>query len=125
VFNVLLGLRFALELALFAVVWWLGAGLSTSAPLSWVLAIGGAGAVVAVWGVLLSPRRRVDLPLPARAGIELVLFTAAALGLAASGHLVWAAVLLGSEVVVVVALWALGFPPGADAAAPRTVRPGP
>ena len=121
--DVLLALRFALELALFAVLGSLGAGLPPSAPAAWALGIGCAATAVAVWGVLLSPRRRVDLPLPARLAIELALFGAASAGLAASGRPVWAVVLLGFEVVVVGALWGLGFPPGHDAAVPASGRP--
>jgi hypothetical protein len=119
---VLLGLRFALELALFTTLGFLGARLSTTAPVAWALGAGVTAATIAVWATLLSPRRRIDLPLPVRAGFELILFATAAVGLAASGHPVGAVVLIGSEVVVVVALWMLGLPPGSDVAATRAGR---
>lgn len=119
VVTVLLGLRFVLELALFTTIGVLGARLSTAALLSWALALGMVSVTVVIWGVLLSPRRRIDLPLHVRAGLELALFGVAAFGLAWTGHLTWAWVLLVSEVIVLVALWVLGLPPGSDAANPR------
>ncbi len=118
---VLLGLRFLLELALFATIGVLAARLSTVGWLSWALALGMVSVTVVIWGVLLSPRRRIDLSLPMRVGIELALFAAAAFGLAWTGHAIWAAALLVSEVIVLVALWALGSPPGSDAATPEGV----
>jgi hypothetical protein len=113
---VLLGLRFVLELALFATIGVLAARLSTVGWLSWALALGAVSVAVVVWGVLLSPRRRIDLSLPMRVGAELALFAMAALGLVWAGHATWGLALVVSEVIVLVALWALGLPPGSDAA---------
>ena len=112
---VLLGLRFVLELALFATIGVLAARLSAVGWLSWALGLSMVFVTVVIWGVLLSPRRRIDLSLPVRVGIELALFTVAASGLVWSGHAHWAWALLVSEVIVLVALWMLGLPPGSDA----------
>ncbi len=111
---VLLGLRFVLELALFATIGVLGARLSTVGWLEWVLAVGMVAVTVVIWGVFLSPRRRIDPSLPVRVGIELALFAVAAFGLVWIGHAPWAWALLASEVLVLAALWALGLPPGSD-----------
>ena len=117
VVTVLLGLRFVLELALFTTFGVLAARLSTVGWLSWALALGAVSVAVVVWGVLLSPRRRIDLSLPIRVGGELALFALAALGLVWVGHATWGLALVVSEVIVLVALWVLGLPPGSDAAA--------
>lgn len=118
---VLLGLRFVLELALFTTIGVLAARLSTVGWLRWALALGMVSVTVVIWGVLLSPRRRVDLSLPVRVGIELALFAVAAFGLAWTGHATWAWALLVSEVIVLVSLWVLGSPPGSDAPTPEGV----
>lgn len=118
---VLLGVRFVLELALFTTIGVLAARLSTVGWLSWALALGMVSVTVVIWGVLLSPRRRIDLSLPVRVGIELALFAMAAFGLVWIGHAPWAWTLLASEVIVLVALWVLGSPPGSDAATPEGV----
>lgn len=83
--------------------------------MGWMLAIGLVVVVAVGWGLLLSPRRRVDLPLAVRVAIEVVLFAAAAVGLAWAGYAVWGWALLIGEVVVLVWLWAVGMPPGSDA----------
>jgi hypothetical protein len=67
----------------------------------------------AAWGVLLSPKRRLDLPLAMRIVIEMCLFVAAAAGLWAAGYAGAGAALLVGEVVVVSSLALLGLPPGA------------
>jgi hypothetical protein len=114
---VLLGLRFILELALFAVIGVLGFRLSATPLLGWALATGLVVLTVVVWGLFLSPRRRIGLRLPVRVSLELALYAVAALGLAGSGYAPWGWALIGSEAVVIVALWLRGLPPGADATA--------
>lgn len=116
---VLLALRFVLELALFATIGVLAVRLSPLGWLSWALGFGLVTVTVGIWGVLLSPRRRIDLSLPVRVGIELALFAVAAIGLFSAGHSTWAGALLVSEVIVLVALWMLGLPPGTDAPTPE------
>lgn len=109
---VLLALRFLLELCLlaaFVVIGW-------AAFDSWVLSLAAAVLlpliVAAFWGMLLSPRRRIDLPLGVRIVVELVLFAAAVVGLWSIGlpALAWG---LGvSELVLLVLLMIKGAPPG-------------
>jgi hypothetical protein len=57
--------------------------------------------VALVWGIFLSPRRRVQSPVAVRVGAELVLFVVAAWLLAASGLLALGVVLVVAELVVV------------------------
>lgn len=120
---VLLAMRFVLELGLLgsmAVI-----GLATfDNPAGGILAAAAlVTAVAALWGALLSPRRPVDLPLPVRVVIEIVLFVTAGFGLAASGHPSAGVLLLATELVLLPTLAALGHPPGErptrPAAAPR------
>ena len=112
---ILLGLRFVLELALVASVGLVGARLTTAPVLGWVLAAGLVAVAVAIWGVFIAPRRRIDLSLAVRVIIELTLFASAAWGLAWIGQPTLGLALLVAEVTVVGALWVLGHPPGSDA----------
>lgn len=96
---VLLGLRFLLELALWA-SFAVAAVRLVDGPAGWVVGLLGTAAATAVWGLLLSPRRRIRLPLPARVGIELALFAVAAALLAASGLTTAAVALMVAELVV-------------------------
>lgn len=96
---VLLGLRFLLELALWA-SFTVAAVRLVDGPAGWVLGLVATAAATAVWGLLLSPRRRIRLPLPARVAIELALFAAAAALLAASGLTTAAVALVLAELVV-------------------------
>jgi Protein of unknown function (DUF2568) len=109
---VLLGLRFLLELGLLAAVAVVGAAAFPNPVAGGVTAAVLVVATAALWGLLLSPRRPVDLPLVVRVVVEIALFGGAALGLAAAGHVVWGVVLLSAEVIVVAALAGLGYPPG-------------
>ena len=96
---VLLALRFALELALLAAYAVACARLVDGWP---GIALGAAAAVAVavVWGLLLSPRRRIAAPVAVRVVVELLLFAAAGLLLAASGLPALGAALVLSEVVV-------------------------
>ena len=94
----LIALRFLLELALMAAF--------VVAPIRLIDGVRGwlVGAVLlfaatAVWGILLSPRRRVQLPLAARVVIELALFASASALLVASGLVVFGIGLLVVELV--------------------------
>lgn len=114
--NALLAVRFVWEIALL-VAWAIFAGrLVDASVLSLVLAGVVALGLAILWGAVLSPRRRINLPLSVRTLIELALFVGAALGLVVTGSVVAGVVLAVGEVVTVAWLWALGLPPGADAA---------
>ena len=75
----LLALRFLLELTALAVLAWWGAGVHVAVALLAPLAF------AVLWGVFLSPKAKVELPLAARRAVELALWAAAAAALA----LVW------------------------------------
>jgi Protein of unknown function (DUF2568) len=108
--QAVLGIRFFSELALFAVLVILGinAGLGTAANVA--IAVLAPVAAVVIWGIGIAPRARRRWPDPWRFCAEVVLFLAAAVGLAAEGWLVWA---------VVFAVVTIGI-----AAAVRAVAPG-
>ena len=119
--SFLLLARFVLELALLvavgAAVWALPLAAAARVLLVTVVVV----LVATVWGLLLSPRRRVDVPLAVRAAIELALFVAAGAGLAAAGHVAAGIALVAVEVVVLSWLAALGLPPGSDVGAAARV----
>jgi hypothetical protein len=96
---VLLGLRFLLELALWA-SFTVAAVRLVDGPAGWVIGLLATAAATVVWGLLLSPRRPIRLPLVARVAIEFALFAAAAALLAASGLSTAAVVLVVAELVV-------------------------
>jgi len=113
---ILLGLRFILELCLFAAMFVIGWGAVGNHLIGAVAGVVLAVAVATIWGVLLSPKRKVDLSLTVRVIVEIALFGTAALGLSAFGLPMWGAALFVAEVVVLVALANRGLPPGADVA---------
>src|SRR5580765_757158 len=78
-------LRFLLELsALAATAYW---GFSTKSGVTqWVLGLGAPALVAVVWGLFVSPKARIELPHPAQFAIELLVWAAAALALAAAGQ---------------------------------------
>ena len=104
-----LGVRFLSELALLAVLAILGAnaGLGTTADVA--LAVLAPVAAAVIWGIGIAPRARRRWPDPWRFGAEVVLFLAAAAGLAAEGWLAWA---------IVFAVAAIGIAAAVRAAAP-------
>lgn len=111
----LFGLRFLLELCLFAAMALVGWGAIDQPVAGLLSALALLAITVTLWGVLLSPRRPIDLPLAVRVGVELLLFATAAAGLAAQGRAGWALAILVAEAVVVLGLFAVGRPPGSDA----------
>ncbi|MCA0330281.1 MAG: DUF2568 domain-containing protein [Actinobacteria bacterium] len=96
----LLALRFLLELALLAAIV-VGVVRLVDGFAGWVIGVLAALLVALVWGIFLSPRRRVQSPVAVRVGAELVLFVVAAWLLAASGLLALGVVLVVAELVVV------------------------
>jgi len=70
--------RFLLELCLLgALAWW---GFDAG---GWVLGLGAPLAAAVVWGLFIAPKARYPVPLAVWIGLQVVLFGAAALGLAA------------------------------------------
>jgi hypothetical protein len=86
--TLLLGVRFLTELALVAAAAWAGAARTRSIPLAVVLGVVAAVVVAAIWGLWIAPTSRRRLPDPARLALEIVLFAAAAAGLAFAGRAV-------------------------------------
>ncbi|MEZ5184355.1 MAG: YrdB family protein [Candidatus Nanopelagicales bacterium] len=111
----LLAVRFALELTLLGTLGWLGFRLVDNTLAATLIAVAVVLATASVWGLLLSPRRRVNAPLGARVVVELLLFAVAAAGLALTGLPVAGISLFVIEVAVLGGLAALGYPPGSDA----------
>jgi hypothetical protein len=113
----LLALRFVVELGLFAApvaVAWSAVG--------GVLGVGvgvlASALVATLWGLVLSPRRRFDPPLAVRVALELLLMTAAVVGLLLTGHTGWAVALAVGEVIDLAGLALLGIAPGTDVGGP-------
>lgn len=79
-------LRFLLEVAaLLAVAYW-GFRTGDSLVVSVALALAAPLLVAVVWGVFGSPKAALPLPDPARLGLEVLVFGAAAAGLYTVGH---------------------------------------
>lgn len=111
---VLLGLRFVVEMCLLAAYAIVGYSAFESRWAGAVAAVALVIIVAACWGVLLSPRRQINLSLPVRVTLELVLFALAAVALVASGYPALAAVLVSAELITIGALALKGYPPGSD-----------
>src|SRR5215211_110289 len=89
-----LGIRFfVVELgALAGAAYW--GWEATSGPGRWYLAVLGPAAVIAVWGLFISPKARVQVSKQVALGIELVLLGLVAAALALTGP-VWLGVAFG------------------------------
>lgn len=90
--GVTLTVRFLTELAMLAALayWGFNAGGGIGA---WVLGLGAPAAAAVVWGAFVAPKAIRPVSVPVRLAIELVVFGAAAIGLAVSGQVVLAVVL--------------------------------
>jgi hypothetical protein len=84
--SAVLALRFAVELATIAVLAWAGASAGGGLAVRIALAIGLPVVLMVFWGQLMAPRARRRLADPGRLVAELIIFVAAAAGLAVSGH---------------------------------------
>ena len=108
--GLLLAIRFALEIAaLVALGYW---GFETGdGVLGVVLGIGAPLVAAVAWGTFVSPKASVKLPKPLRLAVELLIFAAATVALAAAGRdglaIAFAAVVL-AHTVLVYALGAYG-----------------
>ncbi len=110
--GVLLALRFILELCLLGSAAVIGAAASDQLLVQLLAVVALVSTVAMLWGALLAPRRKIDLPLAARVVIELALFLAAGIGLAAAGHRSAGLALVATELLLLTTLAALGYPPG-------------
>jgi hypothetical protein len=81
-----LGLRFFLELALLAAVGYWGFQAGQTVPNRLLAGIGVPLLVAVLWGMFISPKARISLNRPARLSLELLLFGAGALALAAANR---------------------------------------
>jgi peptidoglycan/LPS O-acetylase OafA/YrhL len=101
-----LALRFLLELAMLAALAYWGSQTGTGA-VSILLAIVAPCAAALVWGIAVSPKARLQVPLRLRVVIELVLFGLAVAALVSAGQpgLAWAgaACVVVSELVLYMA----------------------
>ena len=81
-----LGVRFLLEIAMLVALGWVGGEIGSS----WVIRVGLAIVLplvaAVVWGMFIAPKASRRLADPAKLLVELVLFSAACVGLAAVGH---------------------------------------
>ena len=104
-----LGVRLATELALIVVLAIVGANATSEVAARIALAVLLPLAAATIWGMGIAPRARRRWPDPWRIGVEIVLFLAAAAGLAAEGSVV---------VAIVFAVIAIGIAVAARAIAP-------
>ncbi len=97
--GVNLGVRVLLELAMLVALGWVGGEIGSSWVLRVAMAIALPLIAALVWGVFIAPKAPRRLTDPAKLLVEVVLFSAAAVGLAVVGHPVLAAVLAATFVV--------------------------
>jgi hypothetical protein len=90
-----LAVRFLLELSALAALCYWGLTLGHDIPvkahvhdmvMKMMLGVGIPLVAAILWGAFVTPRRRFDVPLPARLAVELIVFGAATAGLLATGH---------------------------------------
>ncbi|MGN6303085.1 MAG: YrdB family protein [Angustibacter sp.] len=87
--HVNLVLRFVLELVMFVGLAWAAAALVSGRWPSIAAAVVAPVVAIGVWGVLIAPGSRRRLADPARLVVELLLFAATAVGVAAAEHPAW------------------------------------
>lgn len=104
---VVLTVRFLMELALLAVLgWW---GVTQASGLAGIaLAVVVVVAAAAIWGLVVAPRARLDVPPAVRVATELVLVLLGAGALVDLGHGPWGALLIVIDVAGVIALGVIG-----------------
>jgi len=105
--GLLLAVRFALEIgALVALGYW---GFETGdGVVGFVLGIGAPLLAAVAWGTFVSPKASVKLPEPLRLGVELLIFAAATVALAAADRTVLAIAFAAVVLVHIVLMYALG-----------------
>ena len=87
-----LALRFLLELCMLAALAYWGYHAGDGLLMQLVLAVGAPLVAAVIWGLFIAPRASRRLADPARLLLELVLWVAAAVGLAAAGQPTLAAI---------------------------------
>lgn len=90
--SAVLAVRFLTELALLAVLVILGVQASIALAGRIAIAVGGPVVAAIFWGIAIAPRARRRLPDPLRIAVEVVLFGAAAVGLAVEGSVIGAVI---------------------------------
>jgi hypothetical protein len=75
--------RFLLELCLLGALAWWGFETGDGAVAQVLLGVGAPVVAAVVWGMFIAPKARYPVPLAVWIGLQVVLFGAAALGLAA------------------------------------------
>ena len=105
--GLLLAVRFALEIAaLVALGYW---GVETGdGVVGVVLGIGAPLVAAVAWGTFVSPKASVKLPEPLRLAVELIIFAAATVALAAAGQTGPAIAFAAVVLVHIVLMYALG-----------------
>jgi hypothetical protein len=75
--------RFLLELSMLGALGYWGFKTGDGAATKALLGLGAPLAVAAVWGMFIAPKATVDVPTPVWIGLQVIVFGAAALALAA------------------------------------------
>ena len=101
--------RLLLELCLLGALAWWGFETGDSAVAQWALGLGAPLAAAVVWGMFIAPKARYPVPLSVWIGLQVVLFGAAALGLAAVASTALAVVFVIAVVLHGAAMAALGL----------------
>lgn len=106
-----LGMRFLLELCVFAAwaFWGAQAGQGFFARLGF--GVGAAMAAIVVWGLFIAPRAPVKVPVPVWVLLQVIIFAVAVAGLVATGY----PRLAGALALLLVINSALLYLTGADA----------
>ena len=99
--------RFLLELCAVAAACYWGFGI-TDGVLSWFLGIGAPVLIIMLWGAFVAPKAERRLPDPSRLIIELWIFAAASVGLAAVGQPALGAALAIAAALNIGLMFALG-----------------
>jgi Protein of unknown function (DUF2568) len=84
--GLILLVRFLVELALLAALAWWGFTVGSGVT-AWVLGVGTPLLSAVIWGTFVAPKARRPVPVTERVAIECVLYSAAAIGLAAIGQM--------------------------------------
>jgi hypothetical protein len=106
--------RFVVELCLVVGVAVVAASASDAWPVRVLVAAAAVVALAVVWGLVLSPKARIGLPVQVRVVLELVLFGLTAIGLWGIGYVAAGALLFAADVVILGGLFLLGERPGSE-----------